>query len=155
MTSISRSTIALRIFGVGLDPEELSQLLGCAPSAAAKTGDAIPCPLGGSRIVREGYWRLEYSESDAADLEEKVEGLLGKLISDVAVWRRITRQYKVDIFCGLFLDSWNEGFSLSPRVIKELGDRNLEISFDIYAPTGTWHEDPGMSTEAVAQAGQP
>ena len=120
MASISRSTITLRIFGVDLDPEELSQLLGCAPSAAAKTGDVNPRPLGGSRIVREGYWRLEYSESDAADLEEKVEGLLGKLTSDVAVWRRITGQYKVDIFCGLFLDSWNEGFGLSPRVVKGL-----------------------------------
>ena len=49
---------------------------------------------------------------------------------------RVTVQYRVDLFCGVFLNegSWNRGFSLSPKVLKELAERNLEIGFDIYAP---------------------
>ncbi len=144
MGSIDRSTISLRIFGANLDPEELTQLLGCAPSAAARTGDTVPKPLGGSHVVRQGFWRLEYGESDDTELEGKVEDLLAKLTSDVNAWQQVTRKYKAELFCGLFLNSWNEGFGLSPQVMKKLGDRNLEISFDIYAPTDTWDETPNM-----------
>jgi hypothetical protein len=35
--------------------------------------------------------------------------------------------------CTLFLDQYNEGFELSPRVAEALSERGLVIAFDIYS----------------------
>jgi hypothetical protein len=51
----------------------------------------------------------------------------------VTIWRHLTMTYKVDPFCGLFMEAENRGFALSAATCKELADRNLEIGFDIYA----------------------
>ena len=42
---------------------------------------------------------------------------------------------KVDMFFGLFMDAWNEGFDISSNMLKKLSDRNIKISFDIYSST--------------------
>jgi hypothetical protein len=66
-------------------------------------------------------------------LEKKVEALLGEFTKEINTWKRATEYIKADIFCGLFLDEWNQGFSLTPLLMKELSDRNLEIGFDVYS----------------------
>ncbi len=53
--------------------------------------------------------------------------------TNMETWKRITNKYKVDLFCGLFLEGMNEGFSLSPEVMLMLGQRGIEIGFDIYS----------------------
>ncbi|MFZ6030495.1 MAG: hypothetical protein ACOYYS_22540 [Chloroflexota bacterium] len=46
--------------------------------------------------------------------------------------------FHADIFCGPFLDNLNEGFELSPALMKRISDRNLKIGFDIHSPTDSW-----------------
>lgn len=147
MANISRSTVSLRLFGPALDPADLTQRLGCTPSAAAKKGDQITKPNGTTRIVKRGSWRLSDGESDDILLEEKIEFLLQKLTDDLGVWHEITKDLEVaDLFCGLFIDHWNEGFTLSPSIIRKIADRGLKINFDIYSPTDSWgKEDPNDS----------
>jgi hypothetical protein len=141
MADISRSTISIRLFGSELNPEKITQLLVCEPSSAAKTGEKIIKRNGQERIVKKGFWRLAYGESDEVILEEKIELLFGKLTTNLDSWRKVTRNLDtVDIFCGLFIDNWNEGFTLSQSILKKISDRNLEIGFDIYSPTDTWDE---------------
>lgn len=70
MSEISRSTISIRIFGKSLNPDWLTAQLGCCPTEAGKTGDMIINKQGINRRVKEGFWRLEYGDSDAVDLEE-------------------------------------------------------------------------------------
>jgi len=38
----------------------------------------------------------------------------------------------MDMFCGLFLESFNEGIELSIETLKMLLERNIFIDFDIY-----------------------
>ena len=85
-------------------------------------------------------WSVGYHESDANDLEKKIKTLLGWFTNDITVWKEISEKFRGDFFCGLFLDGWNEGFDLSNELLKELYERNLSISFDIYSPTNTWGE---------------
>lgn len=141
MGEISHSTISIRAFGKDLEPSELTKLLECPPTKAARAGDTITKRNGQTRLVKKGFWVLEYGESDPVELEEKIESLLSKLTNDLNVWNQIVGKYKVDIFCGLFVDNWNEGFSLSPGLLTKIGSRHLEISFDIYAPTDSWEDD--------------
>jgi hypothetical protein len=49
-----------------------------------------------------------------------------------------TVNINADIFCGLFLNEWNQGFELSSKLLKELSTRNLKIGFDLYSPTDSW-----------------
>src|SRR6266545_2490193 len=107
MADIGRSTIGLRIFGHDLDPDDITHRLGCLPTAAGKTGDTITNRRGEMRVVREGFWRLEWGESDTTSLEAKIHDLLGKLTDDLHVWHDIAQRYRVDLFCGLFMDVWN------------------------------------------------
>jgi hypothetical protein len=50
------------------------------------------------------------------------------------VWRSLTEQFEVDLFCGLFLETTNRGLELPASLVSALGNRNLRIGFDIYAP---------------------
>jgi len=43
-------------------------------------------------------------------------------------------RFEVDIFCGLFMGSSNEGLSLSPRTLSALGQCGIELGLDIYGP---------------------
>lgn len=142
MAAISRSTVSLSFWGIHLDPEYLTNSLGCIPSLAAKTGETFSFkPDGKKRIAKKGFWRLEYGESDAVDLEEKIELLLTKLTDNLDVWQGTTKNAETaDLFCGLFLDTWNEGFQLSPNLLRKIAERNLTISFDLYSPTDSWDQ---------------
>jgi len=141
MTDISRSTISIRLFGSELNPEKITQLLGCEPTSAAKTGEKIIKSNGKERIVKKGFWHLTYGESDEVILEEKIELLFGKLTDNLESWIEVTKNLETaDIFCGLFIDNWNEGFTLSQSILRKVSERNLEIGFDFYSPTDTWDE---------------
>ncbi len=133
MGDISRTKVGIRIFGDDLIPDEVTDLLQCQPTEVRTKGD-IRGSKGNPRIVTTGSWRLHVDENDTSILEEKVEKLLKQLTDNLSIWEQITDRFKTDIFCGLFLEDFNEGFSLSPEIMKKLTDRNLEIGFDIYLP---------------------
>jgi hypothetical protein len=54
---------------------------------------------------------------------------------DLTTWRTLTSRFSADVFCGLFMDQSNEGFSLGAETLRMLADRGLEIGFDVYDPT--------------------
>jgi hypothetical protein len=132
MSAISSSTVSLRIFSKHLQPDEITQQLGFPPTEAAKTGEKKAKPKGGTRVIRQGFWFLNYGENDSVLLEDKIVGLLENLTDELDIWKKITDEYTTDIFCGVFMDNWNEGFGLSPACMKKLAERNLKIGFDIY-----------------------
>jgi hypothetical protein len=134
VAEIGSSMVSLRIFGKKLVPEDITRQLGCFPTEAAKAGDKKPKPDGSTMVIKKGYWRLEYGERNAISLEEKIGDILDRLTQDLQAWHNITHNYQADLFCGIFLDSWNEGFDLCPELMCKLCERNLRIEFDIYIP---------------------
>ena len=88
--------------------------------------------------MRKGFWHLSTGESAPIDIVEQISHLLSQATSDLHVWKHITTHYQADIFCGLFLDGWNRGFTLPPDLLRKLGERDLAIGFDIYAPVDSW-----------------
>lgn len=130
---VDRSCVTLRFFGDTLVPEELTQFLGCQPTEARHKGDVIPDERY-YRVADTGTWRLEGAQPETTDTDEQVLALLATVTNDLQIWRRLTAQFAADIFCGVFLDESNRGFCLSPRVTQMLGERGIEICFDIYSP---------------------
>ena len=123
----------MRIIGDDLDPAEITRLLGCAPSAAQTRGEQIFGRNGASvRIAGTGAWQLEATDREPEDLDGQIKELLSKLTDDVTVWTLIAEKYRVDLFCGLFMNQSNEGLSITPESLAALGLRGIELGLDIY-----------------------
>jgi hypothetical protein len=133
MASLDRSAASLRIFGDELDPKELTLLLGCEPSGAERKGqEIVGRSTGKVRVAKTGSWRLSATKREPGNLDAQIEEILSKLSSDLSVWRMISERYRVDLFCGLFLNGENEGLTISSKSLSDLGNRGIELGFDIY-----------------------
>jgi hypothetical protein len=135
MPALARSTVTLRIFGKDLNPDEISRRLGATPTRARVKGPAqsVTGSPDSVHIPPYGSWHLEAAECRPEDVNGQVDALLAQLTNELAVWASITSDCKVDIFCGLFMNGSNEGFSLSPETMSALASRNIRMSFDVYA----------------------
>jgi hypothetical protein len=131
MAAIARTRASLRVLGDTLEPEEVSALLGRPPTRQRRKGDKIE---GKSEATAPtGAWILDSNLSERVELEEHVEVLLGSLSNDMDEWSSLTDRFSASMHCSLFLDQYNEGFELSPRVTRALADRGIVIAFDIYS----------------------
>ena len=134
MAHLARSVAALRILGDDLLPEEVSALVGASPSRAERKGEAIRTKTG-ERIARTGAWRLEATASEPENLDAQVSELLSQLTPNLETWRSLGERYRLDLFCGWFMNGTNEGVSVSPATLLALGERGIELGLDIYAPS--------------------
>lgn len=80
------------------------------------------------------HWSLHAPDKEEADLDSQVAWILERVTDDLRVWETVTTEYRVDLFCALYMDRSNRGASLSPKTMADLGARRIEIGFDIYAP---------------------
>lgn len=136
MPFFERSRVTLRIAGDLLVPDKVSRMLGNEPTGSQQKGDEI---LGRStsqmRIAKTGMWWLEAQTREPEDMCAQIDEILGKLTNDRDIWADIRRSFSVDLFCGLFMGSSNDGISLSPECLQALGERGIELALDIYDST--------------------
>jgi hypothetical protein len=129
MAALHESMASLRIGGDKLDPDEITDLLGCAPSTKARKGGV----LGKGRVkAKTGTWQLDASLRTPGDIEAQVREILGRI--DFDKWDRIVDQYDVDIFCGLFMSETDEGLSISADLSAMLGERRIRLEMCLYGP---------------------
>lgn len=134
MAHLQRAVASLRIAGDDLDPDQVSAVLGAAPTHGQAKDQEIPLKSGRTRIAQFGQWRLHATETEPEDLDGQVAELLGKLTNDLAVWHDLAHRYKMDLFCGWFMGGTNEGVTVSATTLKALGERSIELGLDIYGP---------------------
>ncbi len=139
MGALEYSQATLRIFGDDLIPDDISDLLGAKPTKSKKKGDEeVGKTSGKVRIAKTGSWHLHAQKREPEDLNAQIEEILSQLTSDLATWEKLCKSYKVDIFCGLFMENWNDGLSLSSEVMLALGQRGIGLSLDIYNGSDDW-----------------
>ena len=126
---VDRSTITLRVMAKtqdrSVDKKEVVRLLGCA-----------------SDQKNLKHWSLHAPARKKADLDAQVVWILSRVTADLSAWRRLTRLFRVDLLCGLFLERMNRGVTLSPSTMAALGARGIELGFDIYAPATETKPEP-------------
>ena len=133
MAALYRTAASLRVFGDDLEPEEVSRLLGCEPSAWERRGQRIIGGFTGNvRIATTGSWRLSAVKRVPGNLDAQIDELLSKVSQDLGVWKDIADRFRVDLFCGLFMDGPIEGISVSASSLASLGSRGIELVLDIY-----------------------
>lgn len=133
MGHIHHSLAGLRIIGDELDPSEITRLLGVNPTKAFRKGEIEHIrPDGTPRYARTGRWRLDANRREPEDLEAQVFEILSRITDDLEVWRDLATRFKIDLFCGIFLDGSNDGLPLSHNALLALGQRGISIDLDIY-----------------------
>lgn len=132
MGQFDRSAASLRVHGDDLDPSEITALLRCEPSESECRGDVIRYPSGRERVAKFGRWRLEADRSQPEDLVSQIKWLLERVTDDLEVWRRLGNSFEIDIFCGLFMSSTNNGLWLPPDILLMLGLRGIHLDLDVY-----------------------
>jgi hypothetical protein len=137
VTELHRTAATLRFFGEALDPDEVTALLSQPPTKAWRKGDVRPLRSGGEWRERRGSWRRSVERRTPGDLDAQVEELLSDLTQDLKVWKALTERFQADVFCGLFMQEWNEGITVSAETLSALGSRGLTLNFDIYGPEAT------------------
>ncbi len=131
---VDRVTVSLRVIADDLNPEEVSRLLNCQPTKCHVKGEVIVGKNTGlRRVAPTGVWLLNSDDERSVGLDEQVMNLLGRVSHDPAVWEALTKKYKADVYCGLFLDAEIRECRLSADALRHLAERGLEIGFDIYA----------------------
>jgi len=135
MAHLSKSVTSIRIIGDDLVPDEITKLLGCTPTNSYFKGEVVRRIKTGQEVTKKsGIWLLETTDSEPENIDMQVSELLGKLTEDLAVWSNIKSRFKIDLFCGLFMEESNEGAEISSGTLKALGERGIMLSLDIYGP---------------------
>ncbi len=135
MPAIESSVVTLRVCGDDLIPQEITDMLGVAPTRAEIKGqEIIGRKTGSVRVAKSGIWRLQAADRQPEDINGQILEIFNMISADVKVWQNITRKYRAELFCGLFLSTTNDGLSISPQSLAYLAERGIELWFDIYAP---------------------
>lgn len=127
---VDEASICLRIFGDDLDPDELTTRLGVQPTSFCRKGDLFQGKRY-ERIEKTGRWLLDRPHS-SDDIDVIVKKLLLDLPDSISLWESLHKRFAIDLFLGVWMRDWNRGFSLLPDTLAMLGDRKLQIGFDIY-----------------------
>src|SRR5205814_841637 len=126
MACMNRAVATLRIVGSDLDPEEVTALLGKAPSRSQKQGQELPATANlPPRIIRFGQWRIDAPDTEPENFDLQVRHMLDGLTQDLEVWRALSKRYKLDVFCGWFMKESNEGVDIAPETLAALGQRGI------------------------------
>jgi hypothetical protein len=134
MAHLHHSVAALRIGGDSLNPDEISRILGCAPTLGYVKGQIVPSK--GRTIIRKtGAWHLDAAKQEPANLDAQVAELFSRMTNDLGVWAALSSAYKIDLFCGFFMSGMDEGLEISAETLKVLGDRGIKLGVCIYAST--------------------
>lgn len=123
--------VSLNFVGNDLEPEEITRILGRKPTSFVRKG--MKHTIGKRELgpATYGSWSLE-TESSTKEIEETLIQMFSQLNGDLTAWEHLTKKYKGDLFCGVYLAWFGHGFTMTPRLHRMLADRNLEITFDIY-----------------------
>jgi hypothetical protein len=133
MAQLHKSVVTLRIMGDDLIPDEITKLLGVSPTHAQTKGDKIVGKTTGHvRIAKSGMWQLCSPDREPEDMDAQIEEVLSQMTENLTIWQGITKKYRADLFCGLFMRASNEGLTISARSLAALGARGIEMGLDIY-----------------------
>lgn len=87
-----------------------------------------------SKRILKAVALLDAPDSFTGDLEAQVRWIFTQTTADLTKWRKVIGRWHTDLFCEPFLERDNRGLSLSPVIMKQIGERGIELAFDIRGP---------------------
>lgn len=122
--SVSKAPIAasasIRIFGVDLDLDGISNQLGIQPSESHRKGDRSLT----ARSYSEDMWRIDSPYPKTVPLEVHLSWLRQALLPRYDFIRQLREKYEISSYCGISVDGTRCRLRISPDALKifvELG----------------------------------
>jgi hypothetical protein len=126
-----RYKASLRVFSRSLGAGELTRALG-EPTKSHDAGDPVSRHRPNSTRHKTALWLLESGIDETAPLDQHIAALLDRIDARRADFDAIRQECEIDIFCGIFSDGDQGGFTLEPDIIRRLAEVGLALGFDIY-----------------------
>lgn len=127
---IDEVNVTLAFYGEGLEPDEITRILGVEPTRSHRRGDRIGPK---SQPFPKGAWLLTEHGRDAETAEVIIDRVLKRLPEDVEIWRDLRTRYDIQLRFGLHMTGWNKGFSILPEQVTRIAELGASMEFDIYA----------------------
>jgi hypothetical protein len=121
--SSTTNSVALRVWGVDVDPEKISALLNWKPqiSEIRKSRD-------GSRDY--GVWDYTYDSLAGEDFDACVNRFLDWAETKREALQQIPAQFK-SLYCAAFFQGWYTSWKFSPKTLQRMAD--MDLTFDVSA----------------------
>jgi len=135
--SCAQTYATLLIYHDDLDPERITGLLGIEPSHTQVRGRVLTKPSGKTFTPPIGGWFLSTQGAiTSRDVRRHLDWILKRLVGKDETLRHLQEEgHRTEVFCyWLFSAAGNGGPTLSPAIMRRLGELGLEIGFDIYGP---------------------
>jgi hypothetical protein len=127
---VDETSVCLAVYGVDLDPDRVTELLGCPPTSSHRRGERRGTR---SPLYKRGGWFLEVQGTAPEGPEELVAKLLGQLPQGEAVWQQLSELYDIQLRFAFYVKGWNQGFDLSAELVERVARLGAKIVLDIYA----------------------
>lgn len=116
----------LRIYGEGLDLEELSRTLGLEPTHAHRKGESR---APGAPPYLDDLWGYQPAIPRDRPLHEHIMALWVAVQPHILYLRSLKSRFKVDVFCGYRTNSVTAGFEVDHRCLGLFAA--LEVPFGV------------------------
>ena len=117
---------SLRIFGDGVDIDEITKTLGLTPTHSHRKGEqrssrSAPWP--------HDLWSYQPPIDEARPLHEHITALWDAVRPHIPYLRGLKQEFHVDIFCGYRSNSGTAGFAVDHRCLGLFAE--LEVPFGV------------------------
>jgi hypothetical protein len=119
---------SFRIFGETLQPEEIGVALGLVASRSHVKGQQRSDR--NKAAWRESAWLLQSPLVDK-NMVDHITWLLDALEPKVDVIKKLSREYRIDFFCG-FGSGGQGGFTLDSLTLQRIADFGIPLHLDLY-----------------------
>jgi hypothetical protein len=136
---IFRFTINLRLWHPVLKSAEISAALGMTPKPRVATRRAVPDDFGGTAGATYTYWSSEGRSGEDSQLLQVLEAFIAELEPHAPFLSSFRASGgRVELFVGWFASRRSGGDVIGYDLLKQLGDLQIDLSFDVYSG----HEEP-------------
>jgi hypothetical protein len=125
------SRASLRIFGETLQPHEIAEELGLEATHSHLKGERHSR---GRAVWRESAWLLQSPLGKESDLAEHLRWLVDCLEPKLDVIKKLSGEYRVDLFCGFSSGCGQGGFTLDGSMLERIAGLGVPLALDLYPP---------------------
>jgi hypothetical protein len=126
--------VALCIYGAELEPEEVTALLGVAPTHAHRAGERAEL-----RLPRpsQGAWIREIRRFEPVEPDLMFEELFAGVSTEASVWFALARRFELRVDFAVHTDV-GATFRLNPKTLARIASlgASFQISIQAYGDNG-------------------
>src|SRR5512146_2792574 len=124
-------TVELRIIGENLDPDSVTRTLGISPTQVRKKGER----RSDESTWKSNMWALDVLPpvgSEWGSLEDGLAALVSRVKAIQSQIQLYLPANELYVWCGHFTSGFDGGPTLSPNILKSLGDLGAQLFLDTY-----------------------